>query len=464
MNAKSFNMSVQGSSHIKKNKECQDSSISYSDDNIAIAIVCDGHGGDDYMRSGVGSMFACNAAEANIKSFLENTGKEKFLSEPIKLLNNLKASIINAWNQLIYKHYEENPFTEAELSGVSEKARKKYVYDGRVESAYGTTLIAVAMTHEYWFGLHIGDGKCVAINPEGKFVQPIPWDSKCFLNSTTSICDSDALGSFRHFYSEKLPVAVFVGSDGIDDCFSNNEQLHNLYKTILYSFGTSDFDEALDGLKDYLPRLSAKGSGDDVSIAAILDYDLLPELAVVKDFDREKEKARVEENARKEAEKNEAEKRRVEQEHARFQRENNSRVSAGKRHKFCTNCGETIADGSKFCSECGKKITVTGSVDSSSCDEYPQSIPIIHFQSDNIPEPVSPLDTNTQDVLTATDSEIESNKQHETVFETQTSIVKQEAAFEEVVVDGVAIDKAEESDFVETELDDITQETRKADI
>lgn len=78
MNAKSFNLSVQGSSHIKKNKECQDASKSYYDENMAIAIVCDGHGGDDYMRSAVGSSCACNAAERNIKSFLENIGKEQF--------------------------------------------------------------------------------------------------------------------------------------------------------------------------------------------------------------------------------------------------------------------------------------------------------------------------------------------------------------------------------------------------
>ena len=78
-----------------------------------------------------------------------------------------------------------------------------------------------------------------------------------------------------------------------------------IYKTILYSFGTSEFERAKNDLKDYLPRLSAKGSGDDVSIAAIFDFDIVPELEVVKDFDREKEKARVEENARKEAEKNE---------------------------------------------------------------------------------------------------------------------------------------------------------------
>ncbi len=398
MNAKSFNLSVQGASHIKKNKECQDASKSYYDENIAIAIVCDGHGGDDYMRSAVGSTCACNAAERNIRNFLENVSKEQFFANPEKLLKDLEASIINVWNQLIYAHYDQNPFSEQELSGISEKAKRKYTQEGRIESAYGTTLVAVAMTREYWFGLHIGDGKCVAVNLEGKFVQPIPWDKKCFLNATTSICDSDALTSFRHFYSERLPVAVFVGSDGIDDCFSNNEQLHNLYKTILYSFGTSEFDEAIDDLKDYLPRLSAKGSGDDVSIAAMLDFDLVPELEVVKDFDREKEKARVEANARREAEKNEAEKRRVELEHARFQQQNNRKGSVESKPKFCTECGAKLSNGMKFCSECGAKIILSSAwVEPNSSERQIQLFPIKRYQNENVTDSVTQQDIDIQD-------------------------------------------------------------------
>lgn len=356
MNAKSFNLSAQGASHIKKNKECQDASESYFDEKMAIAIVCDGHGGDDYMRSAVGSTLAAAVAKKNIINFLNAITKEQFWAKPENNMKNLEASIINGWNEAIYMHFAQNPFTEAELSGISEKARKKYTQDVRIESAYGTTMIAVAMTKEFWFGIHIGDGKCVAVNPEGKFVQPIPWDPKCFLNATTSICDSDALERFRYFYSEKLPAAVFVGSDGIDDCFSNNEQLHNLYKTILYSFGTSEFENAKNDLRDYLPRLSAKGSGDDVSIAAMFDFDIVPELEVVKDFDREKEKARVEENARKEAEKNEAEKKRVEEEHAKFQQQHNVQAKTGRSMKFCTECGGKLVPGKKYCPSCGTKI------------------------------------------------------------------------------------------------------------
>lgn len=362
MNAKSFHLSVQGASHIRKNKECQDFSSSYQDEICTIAIVCDGHGGDDYFRSAVGSKIGCGVAEKNIKNFFHGIDKDTFFSAPEKHLKNLEASIINGWNESIYTYHSTHPFQEEELTGVSDKARKKYTEDGRIESAYGTTMIAVAMSKDYWFGIHIGDGKCVAVNPEGEFKQPIPWDPKCFLNATTSICDSDAIERFRHFYSEKLPAAVFVGSDGIDDCFKNNEQLHNLYKTVLYSFATTDFEEAYTGLEDYLPRLSAKGSGDDVSVAALLDLDLIPELSIVKEFDREKEKARVEENARLEAEKNEAEKRRVEEEHARFQQQNNAKSKKpiqGNPPKFCENCGERIRPGVKFCSNCGSKISYT---------------------------------------------------------------------------------------------------------
>lgn len=354
MRVQSFHLSTQGASHIKKNKECQDASESYFDENCAIAIVCDGHGGDDYVRSANGSAFACAAAKNSILNFIENVDKDDLTRHHNQLIHNLNASIISAWNEAVYAHYAEHPFTEAEIAVLSERAKRKYLQEKRIESAYGTTLIAVACTKDYWFGIHIGDGKCVAVNPEGKFVQPIPWDEKCFLNATTSICDTDALNRFRSFYSEKLPVAVFVGSDGVDDCFSSEQQLNNLYKTVLYSFATSDFDAAVDDLRDYLPRLSAKGSGDDVSVAAVLDLERIGEIDVVREFDKEKEKARVEESARIAAQKAEEERKRVEAERAEQLKQQQARKAS--RAKYCSNCGAKLLPGMKFCGECGNRV------------------------------------------------------------------------------------------------------------
>ncbi len=315
MNARSFHLTVRGASHIKKDKVCQDASLSCSDEICSVAVVCDGHGGDDYIRSDVGSRAGCEAARKNILDFVRSVTAEELDRDWDMLLKRLEASIISDWNTAIHYHFDSHPLTDLELSLLSEKARKKYVEDHKIESAYGSTMIAVAMTREYWFGIHIGDGRCVAVTREGQFGMPIPWDKKCFLNVTTSICDSNALENFRHIYSRKLPAAIFVGSDGIDDCFKNKEQLYHLYKTVIYSFGTTDFDEAIEGLNEYLPRLSAKGSGDDASVAAVLDMEAIKELNIVKEYDRDKEKARVEEAARKEAERMEEERQRLEKEY-----------------------------------------------------------------------------------------------------------------------------------------------------
>lgn len=316
----SFHMSVQGASHIKKNKICQDAALSYTDEICSIAVVCDGHGGDDYIRSDIGAKIAAEVALTNIKDFVSNTSLDTMREkERIVALKQLQNSIIYSWNEKIGEHEKENPFTEQELENISEKAKIKYCSEDinvkRIESAYGTTLIAIVVTNKYWFGIQIGDGKCVSIDENGCFTQPIPWDEKCFLNATTSICDKKASENFRNIYSELIPVAIFIGSDGIDDSFKTEEQLYNLYKTVLYSFSTTEFDEAKKALEEYLPRLSLKGSGDDMSIGAILDLEKIKKLDIVQNYDTEKEKEKVQENIRKEKEK-------LERERRKFQLEN----------------------------------------------------------------------------------------------------------------------------------------------
>lgn len=312
MNTKVFHMSVQGANHIKHDKVCQDASVSYVDDKMAIAIICDGHGGDDYMRSDIGSKMAAQVGLKNIKEFIESITLDELLINKEQYLHQLKSSIIAKWRYEIERHARANMFRLEELEKVSEKARGRYEKFERIHSAYGTTFIAVAITSDYWFGMQIGDGRCVAVNQAGEFKQPVPIDEKCFLNATTSICDSDALNSFHHFFSRKLPIAAFVGSDGVDDSFKNDEQLYQLYKAISYSFTTTEFDIAKNDLYQYLPKFSEKGSGDDVSIAAVLDIEALREAEFIKSFSVEAEKKRIAENARLEAEKYEAEKKRIE--------------------------------------------------------------------------------------------------------------------------------------------------------
>lgn len=300
MRLQAFHLSVQGASHLKKNKECQDAALSYADENCAIAIVCDGHGGSDYVRSADGSKLACAITRKNIKSFVQEISKagraqEIFNAHPENGIRTLQKKIIAQWNDAVLRHQKKNPFTEDEIAVLSERAKKRYAEKTELESFYGTTLIAVVCTPNFWFGMHIGDGKCVAVRQDGEFRRPIPWDERCFLNATTSLCDEDALARFRHIYSTKLPRAIFVGTDGVDDSFQNEEQLNQLYATVLYSFSNNDWEEAKKELKDYLLQLSKKGSGDDVSIAAILNMEAIADIPAVMKIAQKEKEARAEE-------------------------------------------------------------------------------------------------------------------------------------------------------------------------
>lgn len=272
-----FGMTVIGASHIKRGTVCQDSSLSCELPDRRISVVCDGHGGSDYFRSDRGSRFAAEAftecmKDPDVISVLSAAATQKQQSIRIE---QLIKSIIARWNKLVERDINEHPFSEDELSNISGKAQRRYETGERLQSAYGTTLIGVIMTENFWLGLQIGDGKCVAVSKDGEFTQPIPWDEQCFLNVTTSICDENAAKEFRFCFERTLPSAVFIGSDGIDDCFATDERLYDFYRLTLRSFAQTNDQTAVSQLKDYLPTLSERGSGDDMSVGIIVNTDFV---------------------------------------------------------------------------------------------------------------------------------------------------------------------------------------------
>ena len=274
---RAFHLTVIGASHIKSGTVCQDCSQSCEKTECRLVVVCDGHGGADYCRSDRGSKLAA----ASFMDCMENPVLIAALSAAAtekqrkSRIEQLIKSIIARWNSLVEQDMRQHPFDEDELSGVSEKARRRYEAGERLQAAYGTTLIGAVLAEDFWLGLQIGDGKCVVVSENGEFTQPIPWDEECFLNVTTSLCDENAAKEFRFCFSRTLPAAVFIGSDGIDDCFAGDERLYDFYRVTLKSFAQTNVETAVAQLKEYLPTLSEKGSGDDMSVGILVNTDLV---------------------------------------------------------------------------------------------------------------------------------------------------------------------------------------------
>ena len=271
-----FAFSEQGYNHIKSDKVCQDSSGHYADNSMAVVVVADGHGSDNYPRTDRGSNFAVEATITAIKEFVKTAEASAIdISEDSdSYLEQLAKNILANWYAAVDADLEKYPFSEEELSKVSDKYKKKYISGQRLEKAYGTTLIAACQTKNYWFGIQIGDGKCVCISQDGSMYEPIPWDEDCQANITTSICDSEAIEEFRYCFMKESPVATLMGTDGIDDSYANFEEMYVLYRSILAIFAEHGCETGKNEIQAFLPGLSRKGSGDDVSIAGIVSTTL----------------------------------------------------------------------------------------------------------------------------------------------------------------------------------------------
>lgn len=294
----SLNFSCQGESHIATGKVCQDYSYSkvYENGN-AIAIVCDGHGGKRYFRSDIGAKIAAEVAERKVSAFIEEAGfsllkdtpftqcvtiSEQITNQDFDKTSNIErafrqlfGSIIYEWNAQVLEHASQVTISETEREGLEERWIKEFESKDNLEKVYGCTLLVCAYTPGLWFAFQIGDGKCFACDETGNWSEPIPWDERCFLNKTTSICDSCAIDEFRYCYdgTGNFPIAVILGSDGIDDSFGAEENQANFYVQILKSIAKSGIEATLSEIESTLPQLSKIGSQDDMSIAMVFEAE-----------------------------------------------------------------------------------------------------------------------------------------------------------------------------------------------
>lgn len=333
---KAFYTTARGSSHIKNNKECQDASnavekfLSSPDsiegkswftklksgfeslsgaykNTITIVVVADGHGDANCFRSAKGAEFAVNCAIQGIYEFANSIEtqlgeKEEVFKEFNVKIQQLIKHIIRNWHEEVEKDYTQKPFIAEELLQAEEKYQKRYEEKNSLNKAYGTTLIAAAITRDYWLGIHIGDGRFTALYPNGSYDQPVPWDEKCYLNVTTSLCDDDSFENTRFYYSlnseRAAPIAVFLCTDGLDDNYpveNNDKHLFELYRTIALTFDEDGYDSTCRQIIELAKSFAVNGKGDDTSIAGFIDMDRIKYFAPVwrKLINREKAKEAI---------------------------------------------------------------------------------------------------------------------------------------------------------------------------
>lgn len=260
MKFKGCALSVRGASHEEAGECCQDSARIFTSEGFAVAAVSDGHGSEKHFRSAVGSEMATRIAIRSVCDFSERNGglDRLFRSDPDNTARRIAANMICGWNGEISAHLGLFPLTPHEQA-VCDK------YGGiPAESMYGATLIAAAVTNQGYFGLQIGDGTLCALSG-GEMTTPMPADAALIGNLTTSLCDSDAISSFRYFYISGKTEGLMLSSDGLINSFLCEEDFLKFGRRVINSVesGSDSF------LGEHLKNRSRLGSRDDISVAAL---------------------------------------------------------------------------------------------------------------------------------------------------------------------------------------------------
>ena len=261
----------------------------FDSDRFSFAATADGHGSLCYFRSDFGSEYAVDSAFECVSKFLENLGEANAdifnEDERDQLFLQLWKSIVSRWHSMVDKNYAEEPFTEAELDSIPEQFayyRDRYE-SGKYIDAYGTTLAFAVVTEDFGFCMQIGDGSCVVLDEECNACEPIPEDPRCHDNITTSLCQDDAAYSYRavFFSKDDIPPVIFLGTDGVENSYCSFDMLVGFYRGLALTFCEYGMDEGVRQLSSFLPEMTRKGSGDDVSCAGIVNTERLKKMEPV---------------------------------------------------------------------------------------------------------------------------------------------------------------------------------------
>ena len=284
--------SVLGKKYEEMGWGCQDSSGCAELNDLQVIAVADGHGSNDCFRSAIGSKLAVELTLQQAKRAFSPLGTNDFTETSIR---NFKYALWTKWRNLVKKHWI-NHFNdlsdELRYQSVSEKYKTHYTSEDETERekylyrAYGTTLIcAISIGHQVLL-LQVGDGTGIVLAECGQFIAPIPKDEDNFLNISFSLCDvneENADEKTRHFVldyadTDMSPIAVFLSSDGLDDCYpyENNEQYlyKYVYQKIVKYIVENGYEVAASEIKNnLLSYMSNKSSHDDISLACFVTCD-----------------------------------------------------------------------------------------------------------------------------------------------------------------------------------------------
>ena len=205
-----------GRSHIANGTVCQDYCLVKNiNTNIQVVAIADGHGGEAYVKSDIGSRIACEllydfACEAHKNS--ENQKQNNLWLDNF-LTNSFKKSFIEKWKSQVLQDYKEN---EDAINETESAIVKKY----------GTTLIFGIFTNEKIVMGQLGDGAILLFDEYDKFQLFKRHDIKVSSATSSLVSGRSEYAFITECYDRNCFPYILFSTDGIYDKLDTSNAFH----------------------------------------------------------------------------------------------------------------------------------------------------------------------------------------------------------------------------------------------
>lgn len=259
--------SARGSAHRASGTPNQDAVASQAGPGGGVAAIADGHGHIRHFRSADGAALAvdiaCRVGAQAVAKLAANAGDE----EAALAGQEMAEAALAGWRSAVAGHLGARPYTKEEQFVLSLAADTPLI-------PYGATLLVAVVSGRWLVCAQIGDGDMLAVRPDGSSFSPVAGDDRLDGRRTTSLCQPDALASFRtgaHDLREVPLAALLLATDGYGNAQAEEPWQPGVGRDLAELAACHDrhwFGQEVPGWAERCA--SADGSGDDTTIALLL--------------------------------------------------------------------------------------------------------------------------------------------------------------------------------------------------
>jgi hypothetical protein len=265
-------ISIQGAAHLRRGQANQDAHLCRHDldSGTSIIAVADGHGSAPYTRSDVGARLAVTAAADALAACLARTGP---LAAAIEAL---PFDLVQRWRLAVDDHLAQCPPTPDTASATTQPRQGPFLR----YLAYGTTVIALGLRGEDLLVMQTGDGQAMLVGGNAPPWNLLPEDLRLGAGPTTSLCTPDAVRHVRVAawrladIAADAPALLLLTTDGWHNCFMQDSDFRAALRALRDLVAQHGLPPIATRLAPWLSRCSARGSGDDCTLALAWAGDL----------------------------------------------------------------------------------------------------------------------------------------------------------------------------------------------